>query len=101
MLRRRAEKKQLWAAYQVRSYLVRPCQPGAVTARRCGHDQMPRALGEAGDERFALGAVFVDQLPLCCRHAHDLDLRVGLDPFFKAAWGIMTRPRLARTSLRE
>jgi hypothetical protein len=71
----------MWAARQVRSYLVRPFQPGAVTARRCGHDQIPRA----GDERFALGAVFVDQLTLCCRHDHDLDLRVGLDPFLKAA----------------
>ena len=84
----------MWAAHQVRSYLVRPFQPGAVTARRCGHDQMPRALGEAGDERFALGAVFVYQLPLCCRHEHDLDRRVGLDPVLTAAWGIMTRPQL-------
>ena len=75
----------MWAAHQVRSFLVRPFQPRAVTARRCGHDQIPRAVGEVGDERFALEAVFVDQLTLCCRHEHDLDLRVGLDPFLKAA----------------
>jgi len=35
--------------------------------------------------RFALGAVLVYQLTLWHRHEHSLDLRVGLDPFLKAA----------------
>lgn len=41
--------------------------------------------GLTNTRRFALGAVFVYQLTLWYRHEHDLDLRVGLDPFLKAA----------------
>ena len=48
------------------------------------HGAVP-TKGLVASQRFALGAVFVYQLTLCCRHEHDLDLRVGLDPFLKAA----------------
>ncbi len=41
--------------------------------------------GLANTRRFALGAVLVYQLTLWYRHEHGLDLRVGLDPFLKAA----------------
>ena len=41
--------------------------------------------GLVNTQRFALGAVFVYQLTLWYRHEHGLDLRVGLDPFLKAA----------------
>jgi hypothetical protein len=41
--------------------------------------------GLVASQRFALGAVFVYHLLLWCRHEHHLDLRVGLDPFLKAA----------------
>jgi hypothetical protein len=41
--------------------------------------------GLTNTRRFALGAVFVYQLTLWYRHQHGLDLRVGLDPFLKAA----------------
>jgi hypothetical protein len=41
--------------------------------------------GAVNTRRFALGAVFVYQLTLWHRHDHGLDLRVGLDPFLKAA----------------
>ncbi len=41
--------------------------------------------GLTNTRRFALGAVLVYQLTLWHRHEHDLDLRVGLDPFLKAA----------------
>ena len=41
--------------------------------------------GATNTQRFALGAVFVYQLTLWHRHEHGLDLRVGLDPFLKAA----------------
>ena len=41
--------------------------------------------GLANTQRFALGAVFVYQLTLWHRHEHGLALRVGLDPFLKAA----------------
>ncbi|MCA1598350.1 MAG: transposase [Chloroflexi bacterium] len=41
--------------------------------------------GVTNTRRFALGAVFVYQLTLWYRHEHDLDLRVGLEPFLKAA----------------
>jgi hypothetical protein len=44
-----------------------------------------RAVGEARDERFALGAVFLDQLTLCSHHEHDLDLGVDPDPFLNSA----------------
>ncbi len=48
------------------------------------HGAVP-TKGLVASQRFALGAVFVYQLTLCCRHEHDLELRVGLDPFLKAA----------------
>jgi len=41
--------------------------------------------GLTNTRRFALGAVFVYQLTLWYRHEHGLDLRVGLEPFLKAA----------------
>ena len=41
--------------------------------------------GLVNTRRFALGAVLVYQLTLWYRHEHGLDLRVGLDPFLKAA----------------
>jgi hypothetical protein len=41
--------------------------------------------GLVNTRRFALGAVLVYQLTLWYRHEHDLDLRVGLKPFLKAA----------------
>jgi hypothetical protein len=41
--------------------------------------------GLTNTRRFALGAVVVYQLTLWHRHEHGLDLRVGLDPFLKAA----------------
>ena len=41
--------------------------------------------GLTNTRRCALGAVFVYQLTLWYRHQHGLDLRVGLDPFLKAA----------------
>jgi len=41
--------------------------------------------GLANTRRFALGAILVYQLTLWYRHEHDLDLRVGLDSFLKAA----------------
>ena len=48
------------------------------------HGQVP-TKGLVNTRRFALGAVFVYQLTLGYRHAHGLDLRVGLKPFLKAA----------------
>jgi hypothetical protein len=48
------------------------------------HGQVP-TKGLTNTRRFALGAVFVYQLTLWYRHEHDLDLRVGLKPFLKAA----------------
>jgi hypothetical protein len=41
--------------------------------------------GLRNTRRFALGAVFVYQLTLWYRYEHGLDLRVGLEPFLKAA----------------
>jgi hypothetical protein len=41
--------------------------------------------GLTNTRRFALGAVLVYQLALWHRHEQGLDLRVGLDPFLKAA----------------
>jgi hypothetical protein len=41
--------------------------------------------GLTNTRRFALGAVLVYQLTLWYRHEQHLDLRVGLDPFLKAA----------------
>jgi hypothetical protein len=48
------------------------------------HGQVP-TKGLVNTRRFALGAVLVYQLTLWYRHEHDLDLRVGLKPFLKAA----------------
>jgi hypothetical protein len=41
--------------------------------------------GLTNRRRFARGAVFVYQLTLWYRYEHDRDLRVGLEPFLKAA----------------
>jgi hypothetical protein len=49
-----------------------------------GHGQVP-TRGLSNTQRFALGAVYVYQLALLYRFEHDLDLRVGLKPFLKAA----------------
>ena len=49
-----------------------------------GHGQVP-TKGLVNTRRFALGAIFVYQLTLWYRHAHAMDLRVGLKPFLKAA----------------
>ena len=48
------------------------------------HGQVP-TKGLTNTRRFALGAVVVYQLTLWYRYEHDLDLRVGLKPFLKAA----------------
>ena len=48
------------------------------------HGQVP-TKGISNTRRFALGAVLVYQLTLWYRYEHDLDLRVGLKPFLKAA----------------
>jgi Transposase DDE domain len=48
------------------------------------HGQVP-TKGLVNTRRFALGAVFVYQLTLWYRHEHELDLRVGLKAFLKAA----------------
>ena len=48
------------------------------------HGQVP-TKGLTATRRFALGAVFVYQLTLWYRYEHDMDLRVGLKPFLKAA----------------
>jgi len=48
------------------------------------HGQVP-TKGLSNTRRFVLGAVFVYQLTLWYRYEHDLDLRVGLKPFLKAA----------------
>ncbi len=49
-----------------------------------GHGQVP-TKGLTNTRRFALGAIFVYQLTLWYRHEHDMDLRVGLKAFLKAA----------------
>ncbi len=49
-----------------------------------GHGQVP-TKGLRNTQRFALGAILVYQLTLLYRFEHDLDLRVGLKPFLKAA----------------
>ena len=41
--------------------------------------------GLTNTRRFALCAVSVYQLTLWYPHEHGLDLRIGLDPFLKAA----------------
>ena len=48
------------------------------------HGAVP-TRGLAHTRRFALGAILVYQLALWHRHEHGLDLRIGLDPFLKAA----------------
>jgi hypothetical protein len=48
------------------------------------HGAVP-TKGQVNTSRFVLGAVFVYQLVLWYRHEHGLDLRVGLEPFLKAA----------------
>jgi hypothetical protein len=48
------------------------------------HGQVP-TKGLSNTRRFALGAVLVYQLTLWYRLEHNLDLRVGLKPFLKAA----------------
>lgn len=77
----------------MRSYLVRLFQPDAVTARRCGRDQIPRALGETGDERFALRTVFVYHLTLCCRHEHDPDLQASFRCVGPGTWSVSSARR--------
>jgi hypothetical protein len=49
-----------------------------------GHGQVP-TKGVTKTRRFALGAILVYQLTLWYRHEHEMDLRVGLKPFLKAA----------------
>lgn len=49
-----------------------------------GHDKVP-TKGLKKTQLWALGAIFVYQLALWYRYEHDLDLRVGLKPFLKAA----------------
>jgi DDE family transposase len=48
------------------------------------HGQVP-TKGLANTRRFALGAIIVYQLALCYRFEHEMDLRVGLKAFLKAA----------------
>lgn len=48
------------------------------------HGQVP-TKGLVNTRRFALGAVFVYQLTLWYRYEHEMDLRIGLKPFLKAA----------------
>jgi len=49
-----------------------------------GHGQVP-TKGLINTQRFVLGAIFVYQLALLYRFEHNLDLRVGLKAFLKAA----------------
>jgi hypothetical protein len=49
-----------------------------------GHGQVP-TKGLTNTRRFALGAILVYQLTVWYRHEHEMDLRVGLKPFLKAA----------------
>ena len=48
------------------------------------HGQVP-TKGLVATQRFALGAIFLYQLALLYRFQHDLDLRVGLKAFIRAA----------------
>ena len=48
------------------------------------HGQVP-TKGLCNTQRFALGAIFVYQLTLWHRFEHNLDLRIGLKAFLKAA----------------
>ena len=47
------------------------------------HEQVP-TKGSINTQRFALGAVFVYQLALLCRHERKLDINRGLKPFLRA-----------------
>lgn len=49
-----------------------------------GHGQVP-TKGLVNTRRFALGAILVYQLTLWYRYEHEMDLRVGLKAFLKAA----------------
>jgi hypothetical protein len=49
-----------------------------------GHGQVP-TKGLVNTRRFALGAILVYQLALWYRFEHEMDLRVGLKAFLKAA----------------
>jgi hypothetical protein len=49
-----------------------------------GHGQVP-TNGLINTQRFALSAILAYQLALLYRSEHDMDLRVGLKPFLKAA----------------
>ena len=49
-----------------------------------GHAQVP-TKGLVNTRRFALGAILVYQLLLWYRYEHEMELRVGLKPFLKAA----------------
>lgn len=48
------------------------------------HGQVP-TKGLVNTQRFALGAIFVYQIALLYRFQHNMDLRVGLKAFLKAA----------------
>jgi len=50
----------------------------------CAHEQVP-TKGERATKRFALGAVLLYQIALLYRHEQQMDLRVGLKPFLRAA----------------
>jgi hypothetical protein len=49
-----------------------------------GHGQVPTKR-LVNTQRFALGAILVYQIALLYRFEHNLDLRVGLKPFLRAA----------------
>lgn len=86
-------------------YGAYPHRDGGVEVRRIFHQLRSRSIenfngqfkdlfellgqvptkGERNTRRFLLGAVFVYQLILWYRWEHDLDLRVGLKAFLKAA----------------
>jgi hypothetical protein len=48
------------------------------------HGQVP-TKGSINTQRFALGAVFVYQLAILCRHERKLEINRGLKPFLRAA----------------
>ena len=48
------------------------------------HGQVP-TKGSIDTQRFALGAVFVYQLAILCRHERKLEINRGLKPFLRAA----------------
>jgi hypothetical protein len=69
--------------HKLRSASIENCN-GQFKAMFDLHGAVP-TKGLANTRRFALGAVLVYQLTLWHRHEQGLDLRVGLDPFLKAA----------------